>query len=43
VSLLAANDITFGSNSWRGDEFEPELRQAIEETTKPSTKKGLTP
>jgi len=29
VTKLAAGDIAFGSNSWRGDRFEPELRQAI--------------
>jgi len=29
VTLLAAGDIAFGSNSWRGDDFEPHLRQAI--------------
>lgn len=26
---LAAGDIAFGSNSWRGDDYEPPLRQAI--------------
>ncbi len=30
VSLLATGDISFGSNSWRGDDFEPELRRAVE-------------
>lgn len=29
VNLLAAGDIAFGSNSWRGDEYEPALRAAI--------------
>jgi hypothetical protein len=29
VAKLAAGDIAFGSNSWRGDEYEPHLRQAI--------------
>lgn len=29
VAKLAAGDIAFGSNSWRGDEYEPELRRAI--------------
>jgi hypothetical protein len=29
VVLLAAGEITFGINSWRGDEYEPHLRQAI--------------
>ena len=28
VAQLAAGDIAFGSNSWRGDEYEPALRQA---------------
>jgi hypothetical protein len=30
VSMLAAGDIAFGSNSWRGDDYEPSLRRAIE-------------
>lgn len=29
VAKLAAGDIAFGSNSWRGDHFEPPLRQAV--------------
>lgn len=29
VALLASGDIAFGSNSWRGDDFEPYLRTAI--------------
>jgi hypothetical protein len=29
VKMLAAGDIAFGSNSWRGDEYEPHLRKAI--------------
>ncbi len=29
VAKLAAGDIAFGSNSWRGDEYEPHLRKAI--------------
>jgi hypothetical protein len=29
VAKLAAGNITFGENSWRGDRFEPALRQAI--------------
>jgi hypothetical protein len=33
VTLLAAGDIAFGSNSWRGDDFEPELRRAVEHTS----------
>jgi hypothetical protein len=31
VPLLAAGDIKFGSNSWRGDDFEPHLRAAIQQ------------
>jgi len=30
VVKLAAGDIAFGSNSWRGDEYESQLRVAIE-------------
>lgn len=29
VARLAAGDIAFGSNSWRGDAYEPHLRDAI--------------
>ncbi len=29
VDRLAAGDIAFGSNSWRGDHFEEPLRKAI--------------
>ncbi len=29
VDKLAVGDIAFGSNSWRGDKYEPQLRQAI--------------
>lgn len=29
VDKLAKGDIAFGSNSWRGDQFEPHLRKAI--------------
>lgn len=29
VDLLAAGDIAFGSNSWRGDDYEPPLRRAV--------------
>jgi hypothetical protein len=29
VAKLAAGDIAFGSNSWRGDRFEQSLRRAI--------------
>jgi hypothetical protein len=30
VAKVAAGDIAFGSNSWRGDNYEPFLRQSIE-------------
>lgn len=30
VAKLATRDIAFGSNSWRGDNYEPYLRVAIE-------------
>ena len=29
VAKLAAGDIAFMSNSWRGDRFEPQLRNAV--------------
>jgi hypothetical protein len=29
VAKLAAGDVAFGSNSWRGDEYESALRNAI--------------
>jgi hypothetical protein len=29
VDMLSNHDILFGSNSWRGDHFEDELRAAI--------------
>lgn len=29
MDKLAAGDIAFGSNSWRGDEYEPPLRQML--------------
>jgi hypothetical protein len=32
IAKLAAGDIAFGSNSWRGDQFEPYLRQAVKST-----------
>jgi hypothetical protein len=30
IGKLADCDIEFGSNSWRGDQYEPRLRKAIE-------------
>jgi hypothetical protein len=32
VAKLAAGDIAFGSNSWRGDEFETPLRNALRDS-----------
>ena len=29
VARLTAGDIRFGSNSWRGDNYEPSLREAV--------------
>jgi hypothetical protein len=29
IDLLAAGNIDFGFNSWRGDQYEPHLRKAI--------------
>jgi len=29
IARLAAGDIAFGSNSWRGDRYEPQLRAHI--------------
>jgi hypothetical protein len=29
IARLAEGDIAFGSNSWRGDAYEPHLRKAI--------------
>jgi hypothetical protein len=34
IAKLAAGDIDFGSNSWRGDEYEPHLRRAIKKLSK---------
>lgn len=31
LDLLDARDIGFGTNSWRGDRYEPHLRQAIKQ------------
>ena len=36
VTKLAAGDIAFGSNSWRGDAFEQSLRRAIRITSTPT-------
>jgi hypothetical protein len=37
LDKLAKGDIEFGSNSWRGDEFEPGLRRAIHEASDEQT------
>jgi hypothetical protein len=34
IAKLANGDIAFGSNSWRGDEYEPHLRKAIKRFSK---------
>jgi hypothetical protein len=34
IDKLAAGCITFGVNSWRGDEYEGDLRKAIEQKEK---------
>jgi hypothetical protein len=38
VAKLAAGDIAFGSNSWRGDDYEHPLRQAIRITSTPTAR-----
>ena len=37
VDRLAAGDIAFLTNSWRGDEYEPDLRRAIAKFNPPET------
>lgn len=32
TDLLATRGVRFGANSWRGDRYEPELREAIKTT-----------
>jgi hypothetical protein len=34
IAKLAEGDVAFGSNSWRGDEYEPHLRRAIKRFSK---------
>ena len=36
LARLALGDIAFGSNSWRGDTYEPALRAAISPSQKSS-------
>ena len=43
IGLLAAGDIAFGSNSWRGDDYEPQLREAIKQRDLPATTKPKGP
>ena len=33
IDKLFLGDIAFGSNSWRGDHYEPLLRRSIEQMT----------
>jgi hypothetical protein len=40
VAKLAAGDIAFGSNSWRGDRFEQSLRKAIRNSSATTSPKG---
>ena len=40
VAKLAAGDIAFGSNSWRGDHFEKSLRKAIRISSATTDPKG---
>ena len=41
VDKLAAGDIAFGSNSWRGDCFEWSLRQAVRIASTTCHQKGV--
>jgi hypothetical protein len=41
VTMLAAGDIAFTSNSWRGDEFEPSLRRAVEHVGENGQEAGM--
>jgi hypothetical protein len=41
VDKLAAGDIAFGSNSWRGDRFEGPLRKAIRTASSTTDLKGI--
>ena len=42
VAKLAAGDIAFGSNSWRGDDYEPVLRRAIDHGCESGQEAGMT-
>ena len=41
VDKLAAEDIAFGSNSWRGDRFEEPLRKAVHAGSSTTDRKGI--
>lgn len=41
VTKLVQGDIAFGSNSWRGDEYEPHLRKAIDSKSLTATAGAL--
>jgi hypothetical protein len=43
VAKLAAGDIAFGSNSWRGDCYEPQLRAAVKTHIEASLKSVINP
>lgn len=43
VNKLADGDVEFGSNSWRGDNFECELRPMVEEWLKEHSTNRLGP
>ncbi|MGH7172939.1 MAG: hypothetical protein ACRELF_13010 [Gemmataceae bacterium] len=43
IAKLAAGDIAFGSNSWRGDNYESALRQAINARNGEQTDEGRKP
>jgi hypothetical protein len=40
VEKLAQGDIAFGSNSWRGDQYEPYLRKEIENRRSKAERRG---
>jgi hypothetical protein len=42
VTMLAAGDIAFGSNSWRGDDYEPHLRRALKHIRESGQETGTT-
>jgi hypothetical protein len=43
MAKLAAGDIAFGSNSWRGDQYEPTLRKAVKAHHEASLQSFLNP